>query len=179
MPILISFVLMIVASKVSAQPNIVVENGQIYIKTSAFGPPNPSTFKPLTDSLDKRLKLNSNDTSCLFQRALLLEQFNNQLAKAASYTKDPIENLSVARDMAEHAVELQMKDLKLKILRAQVYKDLVYRYSVSESWKFTSKQVAERKVKCDNYKALANKYYDELALLDAGNAYDYERLKIK
>ncbi|MEO7045688.1 MAG: hypothetical protein ABI091_10320, partial [Ferruginibacter sp.] len=83
-----------------------------------------------------------------------------------------------AKDMTEHAVELHMKDLRIKILRAQIYKDLLYRYSVSESWKFTSKQVVERKERYDTYKELANKYYDELAILDSQNAYDYQKLKV-
>ena len=162
----------------NAQLNIAVENGVIYIKTATFGPPDPKKFITLTDSLDKNLKAHPDDTTSLFERALLLEQFNNQLAKATSYTKDPIENLTAAKDMTEHAVEL-MKDIRLKILRAQVYKDLVYRFSVNESWKFTNKQISERKIKYNAYKVLANKYYDELALLDNNNAYDYQKLKVK
>ena len=170
---------MIGAFRAEAQLNVAVESGVIYIKHSNIGPPDPKKFISLSDSLDKKLKVNPNDTMSLFECALLLEQFNNQLAKATSYTKDPIENLTEAKDMAEHAVGLNMKDIRLKILRAQIYKDLVYRFSVSESWKFTSKQILERKIKYNAYRDLANKCYDELALLDKNNAYDYKKLKVK
>jgi hypothetical protein len=162
-----------------AQLNVVIENGTIYLKQSTFGPPDAKEYSRLADSLEKVLKINPKDTTSLFKRALLLEQLNNQLAKAASYTKNPISNLTIAKDLAEQAIALKMTDFRLKVLRAQLYKDLAYRFSVSESWKFTSKQIADRKVKYNTYKELENKYYDELAVLDSGNAYDYQRLKIK
>ena len=66
----------------NAQLNIVLENGTVYIKSANFGPPDPEIFTSIIDSLDKKLKGRPDDTTCLFQRALLLEQFNNQLAKA-------------------------------------------------------------------------------------------------
>lgn len=176
---LIWLLLMLGSFHANAQLHVAVENGIIYIKNTNFGPPDPKNFGSLTDSLDEKLKVHPDDTTSLFERALLLEQFNNQLAKATSYTKDPAENLTVAKGMAEHAVALKMKDLRLKILRAQIYKDLVYRYSVSESWKFTSKEVAERKEKYNGYRGVANKYYEELAILDSPNAYDYQKLKVR
>lgn len=161
-----------------AQINTVMENGAIYIKGGGFGPADAKKYGAKADTLDKTLKAHPNDTTSLFERALLLEQFNNQLAKATSFTKDPIDNLTIAKNMAEHAIALNMKDIKLKVLRAQIYADLVYRFSVSETWKFTSKQISDRKAKYNTYKGLANKYYDELALLDKINAYDYEKLKV-
>ena len=175
---LFSFFLLIGSIRANAQLNVVVENGIISIQSGSFGPPDPKKFNSIIDSLDKNLKEHPNDTTSLFYRALLLEQFNNQLAKASSYTKDPIENLTTSKEITEHAVGLNMQDIRLKVLRAQIYKDLVYRYSVSESWKFTSKQISERKVKCNTYKELANKCYDELAVIDKNNAYDYIRLKV-
>jgi hypothetical protein len=161
-----------------AQLNVVIENGTIYIKQSTYGPPDPRKYSPLADSLEKELKVNPKDTTSLFERALILEQLNNQLAKATSYTRNPISNLTIAKDLTEHAVALKMTDFRLKVLRAQIYKDLAYRFSVSESWKFTSKQISERKVKYNTYKELANKYYDELVKLDKDNSYDYQRLKV-
>lgn len=176
---LVSFLLMFGSLPSFAQLNVVIENGSIYIKETTFGPPDAKKYSPLADSLEKVLKINPKDTTSLFEQALILEQLNNQLAKATSFTRDPISNLTVAKDLAEHAIALKMKDFRLKVLRAQLYKDLAYRFSVSESWKFTSKQIAERKVKYNAYKNLTNKYYDELAVFDRGNAYDYEKLKLK
>jgi hypothetical protein len=161
-----------------AQLNVVIENGTIYIKKSTFGHPDAKKYSPMADSLEKVLKVNPKDTISLFERALILEQLNNQLAKATTYTRDPISNLTIAKDLAEQAIALKMTDFRLKVLRAQIYKDLAYRYSVSESWKFTSKQIAERKVKFNVYKGLANKYYDELAVLDSSNSYDYQKIKV-
>jgi hypothetical protein len=176
---LVSLLILIIKLPSFAQLNVVIENGSIYIKERSFGPPDAKRYGPKADSLEKVLKLNPKDTTSLFERALILEQLNNQLAKATSYTKDPISNLTIAKDLAEQAISLKMTDFRLKVLRAQLYKDLAYRYSVSESWKFTIKQIAVRKVKYYAYKELANKYYDELAVLDSGNAYDYQRLKVR
>ena len=162
-----------------AQFNVVIENGSIYIKDRSFGPPDAKKYSPIADSLEKILKIQPKDTTSLFERSLILEQLNNQLAKATSYTKDPIINLTIAKDLAEQAAALKMKDFRLKVLRAQVYKDLAYRYSVSETWKFTGKQIAERKIRYNTYKDLSNKIYDELAVLDTVNAYDYQRSKLK
>ena len=161
-----------------AQLNAVVENGAIYIKEKSLGRLDERKYNAISDSLEKILKVNPKDTTSLFKRALLLEQLNNQLAKPSSYTNDPISNLNVSKDMVEQAIALKMTDFKVKVLRAQIYKDLAYRYAVSESWKFTNKQIAERKVKYETYKDLANKYYDELALLDSRNTYDYKKLKL-
>jgi hypothetical protein len=162
-----------------AQLNVVIENGSIYIKEKSLGRLDEQKYNAISDSLEKMLKLNPKDTTRLFKRALVLEQLNNQLAKATSSSKDPISNLITAKELAEHAISFNMTDFKLKVLRAQIYKDLAYRYSVSDSWKLNDKQIAERKVKFNNYKNLANKCYDELAALDNGNAYDYQKLKLK
>jgi hypothetical protein len=66
----------------------------------------------------------------------------------------------------------------LKVLRAQMYKELTYRFTGDEAWKYNSKQIADRKSLFNSYKELANKYYDELAQLDKSNAYDYGKLKV-
>ena len=81
-------------------------------------------------------------------------------------------------NMVEKAINLKMSDFKLKVLRAQIYKELCYQYAGDESWKFNAKQIAERKAQFNAYKSLANKYYDEVALLDPNNAYDYQKLRV-
>ena len=81
--------------------------------------------------------------------------------------------------MAEKAISLKMQNFNLKVLRAAIYRELTYRFTGDESWMFNSKQKAERKGLFDNYKALANKYYDELEKIDTHNASDYQHLKIK
>src|SRR6187402_770398 len=127
MVFLLLFSLLIGSVSGFAQIQTRIVAGQISIGNTIM--PDENSYAGFRDSLDKKLKVNPHDTTSLFERALLLEQFNKQLAKPTSYTKDPIENLTAAKDMTEHAVALHMKDLKLKILRAQIYKDLVYRYS--------------------------------------------------
>lgn len=176
---LVSSLLMMGTIPAFAQLNVVNENGSIFIKEKSFGPPDEKKYSHIADSLARVLKLNPKDTNSIFERALILEQLNNQLAKATSFTKDPIINLSIAKNLAEEAILLKMTDIRLKVLRAQIYKDLAYRFSVSESWKFTSLQIAERKTKFTLYKGLANKYYDELAILDKGNSYDFAQKKVR
>lgn len=136
-------------------------------------------YKPLADSLDKNIKVNPNDTTSLFFRALIYLWSNDIMAKPAQRTKGALEDLTIAKNMAEKANDLKMKDLRLKILRASLYKELVYRFTGDESWMFNSKQIAERKNLFNNYKLLANKYYDELVQLYPNNAYDYQKLKVQ
>jgi len=90
-----------------------------------------------------------------------------------------LENLVLARNLADKAMGLKMTNIKLEVLRAQIYKELTYRFTSDEAWKYNSKQIADRKSQFNSYKELANKYYDELAELDSSNAYDYQKLKIK
>jgi len=165
--------------RANAQLNVAVKNGIIYIENGGVGRPDPRKYGGVIDSLEKNIKTHPNDTTSLFERALLFEQLNNQLAKPSTYSKDPIEFLTIAKNIVEHAVTLQMKDIRLKILHAQIFRDLVYQFSVSESWKFTSKQISDRQEKYLRYKAAANSCYEELSVLDKRNAYDYLRLKVK
>jgi hypothetical protein len=48
-----------------------------------------------------------------------------------------------------------------------------------DAWRYNARQIEDRKRNYENYKVLANKYYDQLAALDSNDAYDYQRLKIK
>ena len=85
----------------------------------------------------------------------------------------------MAKELVEKAVSLGMRSFGMRVLRAQVYRELCYRFGNDQSWQFSAKQVAERRALFNGYKELANRYYDELVGLDKGNAYDYERLKVK
>ncbi|WPU99073.1 hypothetical protein SNE26_23965 [Mucilaginibacter sp. cycad4] len=140
--------------------------------------PKQEKYALITDSLKKQLEANPNDTTSLFYRALLLDCFNEQLAKPAPTEKGALENLQRAANLIDKAISLKMQDFKLKVLRAQVYKDLAYRFGGDESYKFTVKQINERRVLFNTYKEKANKLYNELAEIDKDNAYDYQKLKV-
>ncbi|GAC1310327.1 MAG: hypothetical protein NVSMB24_27350 [Mucilaginibacter sp.] len=141
--------------------------------------PDPRKYVSLVDSLDKNIKTNDKDTTSLFFRALLYLGFNDIKAKPYQGEKGALENLVIAKDLAEKAIDLKMKNFKLQVLRAQIYKELCYRYSGDESWKYNIKHIAGRRKQFNIYKELANKYYSELVVLDTANAYDYEKLKVK
>lgn len=153
-----------------------IVNGILIIDDGALTP-SQQVYTSLSTSLDAKLKANPNDTTSLFYGALLLDRQNYMLAKPSPGEKGAWENLQRAKTLVEKAVSLKMQDFKLKVLRAQVYKDLCYRFGGDESWQFNIKQIAERKTLFNSYKKLANKYYDELADVDKNNAYDYQKLK--
>ncbi|QEC78863.1 hypothetical protein [Mucilaginibacter ginsenosidivorax] len=178
--LLIVTLLIVVATsnEVHAQLKVRVVSGIIDINDGPLYR-NANKYASLSDSLDKNLKANPKDTTSLFFRALLYLKSNDVIAKPYQRTKGTLENLTIAKNMAEKAVSLKMQDFNLKVLRAEIYKELVYRFTGDESWMFNSKQKNERKALFNNYKELANKYYDELIQLDNQNAYDYEKLKIK
>lgn len=176
---LFSFILMIGTIRVNAQLNVAVENGIIYIKDGNFGPPDPKKFGSLADSLDKNLKGHPKDTTSLFKRALLYLHFNSIKANPDLSNDHATNNLLQASKMSNRADSLGMKNFKLKILKAQIDKELTYRYAPMDAWRYNDKQITDRKKKYDYFKGLANKYYDELAVLDKKNAYDYQRLKVK
>lgn len=160
-----------------AQLRIKIIGGLIYINDGSVTH-NEKKYAGLTDSLDKNLKINPKDTTSLFYRALLYLTFNNLMVKPYQRADGTLENLTIAKNMVEKADSLNIKTFNLKILRAEIYRELTYRFSGDQSWMFNNKQKADRRVLFNNYKALANKYYDELAQLDSHNAYDYQKLKI-
>lgn len=159
-----------------AQLPIKVISGQITLNDYA---PAATKYKPVADSLDRKLKLSPNDTTALFYRAVLLLSFNSIKAQSDLTSTEPTNKLLTAKGMADRADSLNMKNFNLKILRAQVCKELTYRYAPADKWRFNAAQLAARKKKYDYYKDLANRYYDELAQSDKRNAYDYQRLKVK
>ncbi|SRR5260221_5973523 len=162
----------------NAQLKLKVENGIIYINDGSFGKPNEKKYSVLTDSLDKNLKINSNDTTSLFYRAILYLVFNDHVAKPFQGQKGALENLTKAKNMAEKAIELKMQNFNLKVLRAQIYKELAYRFLGDEAWRYNSSQIKDRRNLYNKYKELANQYYEELAELDKVNAYDYQKLTV-
>ncbi len=154
-------------------PKVRFDNGKISIE-GVWGKIDEKKYKPLMDSLNNKLKSNPKDTTSLFYKALLLEKINNLLAKPYQQTKGALENLLEAKNIIEKASGLGVKSLNFKILKAQIYLQIAYRYTSNESWMFTKKEIAERRKQYEFYKVLANKCVDELMLLDKQNAYIYD-----
>lgn len=173
-----SLILFLFCNSASAQLPVKIVFGQIFKDDGTFGAFSVKKYAALTDSLDKNLTLNPKDTTSLFYRAVIHLFSNDVLAKPYQRQKGALENLVLAGNMAESAVSLNMKDFRLKVLRAQIYKNIAYRYTGDESWMFNSKQIAARSKEFNSYKEKANKYYDELAEIDADHAYDYRQLKV-
>jgi hypothetical protein len=170
--------LLIKSTSSLAQLPIQIRSGLIYINDGTLGRPQISKYAALTDSLDKNLKLHPNDTTSLFLRAILYLRLNRVTVNPDLGNKIALENLVTGKNMAEKAIKLQMQNFMLKVLRAELYKELTNRFIGEESWKYNNQQISERKRQFKNYKELANKYYDELSLLDKSNAYDYQKLKV-
>lgn len=160
-----------------SQVPVKVVAGKILIDDGTLVP-KEARYKLLADTLDRKLTNKANDTTSLFYRALLLDRFNDQLSKPAPGETGALENLQWAKRMVDRADSLNMHDFKLKLLRAQICKDLTYCFGGDESWKYNTKQIAERRSLFNKYKALANGFYDELASIDQNNAYDYQKQKI-
>ncbi|SFT24762.1 hypothetical protein SAMN04487890_12242 [Mucilaginibacter polytrichastri] len=170
------FVLFMVAGGVSAQPKIQVVDGLISLDDFS---PTEKKYALLTDSLDKKLMSDPKDTTSLFYRALLYLQFNSFVVKPDLGSNVATDHLIAARKMADMADSLQMKSFNLKVLKAQICKELTNRYAPIEVWRFNAAQLAARKKKFDYYKGLANREYAELETIDKGNAYAYHRLMVK
>jgi hypothetical protein len=177
-PIITLIILLLNSLTADAQLKVKLLNGQIFIDDGSVVF-NGDKYKPLADSLDRNIKANPNDTTSLFFRALIYLRSNDIIAKPNQKTKGALENLTIGKNMAEKASSLKMQNFNLKVLRAQLYKELAYRFTGDEPWMFNSNQIAERKSLFNNYKELANKYYDELVQLDSNNSYDYKKLKVK
>ncbi|AMP99832.1 hypothetical protein AY601_2958 [Pedobacter cryoconitis] len=165
-------------SNVQAQLPIKIVDGKLIRDDGTFGKFQTQKYTPLVDSLNKSLKLNPKDTTSLFIRSTLYLFSNDVQSKPNQREKGTLENLILAKDMVENAVSYGMQDIRLKILRAQIYRELVYRFTGDESWMFDSKQTAVRRKQFNRYKELVNKYYQELALSDSSRAYDYNKLKV-
>lgn len=155
-----------------------VESGLLHINDGSFKP-DPQKYVLVTDSLNKALKISDKDTTALFLRSALYLSFNNLRAKPSPIDKSALENLVIAKNLAEKAIDLKMKAFNLKVLHAQLYRELTYRFTGDESWKYNAKQIAERKSQFNTYKERANSCYAELMEIDKPNAYDYEKLKVK
>ena len=172
-------IILIIKSTFSfAQLPVQVRSGLIYINDGTIGSPKPNKYAALTDSLDKNLKLHPNDTTSLFLRAVLYLSLNRVIVNPDLGNKTAFNNLVTAKNMAEKAITLKMRNFYLKVLRAEVYRELTYRLGGDQSWKFNSNQITQRRNQFNSYKELTNKYYDELTIIDKENAYDYQKLKV-
>ncbi|PAW95177.1 hypothetical protein CKK33_17395 [Mucilaginibacter sp. MD40] len=170
--------LLISIGSVKGQVKVKIESGQIFVN-DPWKRPDERKLQPFADSLDRNLNVHPNDTTSLFYRALLYLQFNKFIVNPDLSTNRATNKLLLAMAMAGRADSLRMQNFNLKVLRAQIAKELTNRYAPMDLWRFTEKQIAERKKKFEYFKGLANAYYDKLALIDKDNAYDYQRLKVK
>lgn len=159
-----------------AQPRIKVVDGMISLDDFS---PSEKKYAHLTDSLDRNLTVHPNDTTSLFYRSMLFLQFNNFVVNPDISTNHATNKLLLAKRMADRADSLKMQRFELKILRAQICRELTNRYAPVGTWRFNDKQMTDRKRKFDYYHGLANTYYDQLAILDKRNAYYYQKLKVK
>jgi hypothetical protein len=166
------------ALQVSAQHTVRVVSGMIALDDGTLTP-KENKYKLFTDSLDRNLQTHPKDTTSLFFRALLYLRFNSIIANPDLSSTKATNNLRTAKAMTDRADSLKMKSFYLKVLRAEICRELNGRYAPVDLWRYTDQQAAERKKNHLYYMNLANKYYDELAVLDSANAYDYQKLKVK
>ena len=166
----------VLAISVHAQPSLRVTSGKIALADFS---PTEKKYALFIDSLDKKLKLQPKDTTAIFYRALFYLQFNSFIVKPDMNTNEATGKLLMAERLITKGDSLKMSSLNFRILRAQLHSELAIRYSSIGTWRFTEKQLAERKKKYDYFKGLTNNDYDGLSRSDPKNAYDYERLKIK
>jgi hypothetical protein len=164
--------------QVDAQHLVRVVSGMIALDDGTLAP-KENKYRPFTDSLDHHLQMHPADTTSLFFRALLYLRFNSLMANPDLTSSRATNNLRTAKGMVDRADSLKMKSFYLKVLRAEVCRELNGRYAPVDLWRYTSQEAAERKKKYLYYMELANKYYDEVAVLDSANGYDYQKLKVK
>ena len=169
--------LIINVGQCNAQMRITMFAGNIQFDGMNFNH-DESKFKPLTDSLDNKIKLHPYDTTALFERAALFLYFNDAVAKPYQQSKGALENLGTGLKLAKRALDLKMHDLRLKVLIARLYNQMAFRFTNDQSWQYNKMQIAERRKQFNEYKTLANQHYDELAKLDKNNASNYQRLKV-
>ncbi|MDQ0965406.1 hypothetical protein QFZ20_000809 [Flavobacterium sp. W4I14] len=150
----------------------------VTVEDNLLNVPPKGKYAKVADSLDKNLIRNPDDTTSLFYRALIYYTHNQMLAEPYQRTKGTLENLTKAKEQIEKAIKIGMKDFRAKQLRAQIYSELCYRFTGDESWMFNNAQMISRKELFDNYKVLANRYIDELAMQDKNNAYQYTKRKV-
>ncbi|WP_316799701.1 hypothetical protein [Pedobacter frigidisoli] len=149
-----------------------VESGMLVV-------PPKDKYKKIIDSLDQNLKKSPNDTTSLFYRSLLYYSYNQKMAEPAQTTKGTLENLLIAKNMIERAISEKMINVNTKILRAQIYAELCYRFSGDESWMFTPAVIQSRRKLFETSKAKANDSYDELIKSGISETYVLEKKKVK
>ncbi|WP_316848918.1 hypothetical protein [Pedobacter agri] len=152
------------------------------IRTLEFGMllvPPKDKYKRIIDSLEQNLKKSPNDTTSLFYRSLLYYSYNQKMAEPAQGTKGTLENLTIAKNMIEKAISEKMTNKNAKILRAQIYAELCYRFLGDEKWMFSPAVIQSRRKLFETYKAKANDSYDELIKSNINESYVLEKKKVK
>jgi hypothetical protein len=160
-----------------AQPPIKIVNGRVSMDDRTYGF-MPIKYKATIDSLDRLLKAHPNDTTGLFYRALFYSLSNNLMARPYQRENGALENLIKGKNLLEKAMSLGMSSLRIRVLRAQIYSDITYRFTGDESWMFNQKQITDRKAQYNKFRGLTNKLYDQLAQEDKNNAWVYQKLRV-
>lgn len=173
-----TFLLFFTINHLTAQLPVTIVNGQLRLN-DGFPRADPKKYISYTDSLELKLKANPSDTTSLFYRAFLYSTFNSIIFQPYPGDSRIMQDLLRAKNMAEKAEYLGMTDFRLKILLAEICSEICYQYSDDQSWKFSSKQIIERRGSFDAFKSLTNKYYDDVIKADQDNGYNYEKLKVK
>lgn len=162
----------------SGQLKSSVINGSIQIEDNPLFF-NAKKYIGVADSLNNRITKHPTDTTALFELALIIDLSNNVMSKP--FPGDKIAYLSLLRadTLVNQATKLGMHNRKLTILRAQIYRDLTFRFADDQSWKFNNDEISRRRALFNNYKTLANKMYSDLEVEDKANASDYGKLIVK
>ncbi|RZK26066.1 MAG: hypothetical protein EOO43_03845 [Flavobacterium sp.] len=179
---IILFIILVIISQISFSqlPLTKIDvNGDLRtIESGMLIVPPKNKYDKLIDSLDKNLKRNPSDTTSLFYSALLYYSYNQMIAEPAQRTKGTLESLTTAKDMIEKAIQIKMTDFRAHLLRAQIYRELCYRFSGDESWMFKAGEIAMRRKLFENYKDKNNKYYTHLIKIDGSKEYLYNKKRI-
>ncbi|GGA95686.1 hypothetical protein [Mucilaginibacter rubeus] len=168
--------LVLVIDHLKAQLPIIIANGQLRLNDGSFLKPDSKRYIAYTDSLEFKLKSNLSDTTALFHRAFLYSVFNSILFYPYPGESHVMQDLLKAKNLADKALSLKMRDFKIKVLLAQICSELCYQYSNDQNWKFTVKQIIERRNQFGIFKKLTNEYYTDAISADPANAYEYERI---
>jgi hypothetical protein len=161
-----------------AQFNTKVASGQVVIDDGTLTP-NENHYTGVLDRLKENLRKNPHDTTSLYLSSVLLLRFNSLMARPDLTNVRYLNNLLIGLQLADLADSLNMKDFKLKVIKAQLCKEITYRLSPAEPWRYNKQELADRRIKYLFYKNKTNSYLDQLAGIDTPDAYDFQRQKIK
>ncbi|WP_147322052.1 hypothetical protein [Mucilaginibacter conchicola] len=169
--------LILIPTLSNAQVQSKVQSGLLLLDEQTRLPLETRYGKTLT-FLKKSISADLKDTTTLFTCALLLNAFNNVMARPASEV-NAVTELKTALKMATRARELKMTEPKLIVLLAWINKNLCYQLLIEPKYNLKNVQLKERAAAFNTYKINGNKYLDIASLLYPEQAYDFETLKIK